>query len=254
VTTTDIQQDTFVGIRAVYGDSRYEVGLLGKYFTSLSAAWDACTELAAMRSPHVVTSEAINQLRATSAYAGALEDLREYAEQLEKKLKSTVTQRKRRDLWHRLEVVRAELLRLRLLTSPERTSVTELQPLEKLEIFHLRIESPMEVTLAVVQGGGVMAAVAYSVHLLVHVMRDPERVGGWLPRVVAGWHKGMTDVEQARQDHAEAETERKRRRAVDNPSERLIAAAENLKELPADEATAIGAGETPDDIVAALSE
>jgi hypothetical protein len=72
----------------------------------------------------------------------------------------------------------------------------------------------MEVTFAVLQGGGVAGIVAYSIHLLVHLMRDPDRVGAWLPRLVAGWHRGMTEAERARQKRGEAKRKREEEEAI----------------------------------------
>jgi hypothetical protein len=144
--------------------------------------------------------------------------------------------------------------------SPEtrRTSKEELSGTLLLEISQLRIESPMELTLAAVQavghGGGVMAAVIYGVHLLVKVMRDPQRVGAALPRLMAGWHEGMTELEQARQEREEAERERARQAAISSADIRLVRAAETIKELPTTEVAALDAGEPPEDIVAAFTD
>jgi hypothetical protein len=145
VTTTDLQQDTFVGIRAVYEDRGYGVGLLGQYFTRLNDAWGVCMELAAIRSGQQISTSEIE----------------------------TVSQ------WN-------------------------------LEVFQLRIESPMEITLAVVQGGGVLGVTAYSIHLLRQVLHDGEHIGLWLPRLVRSWHRGMAEVETARHERRLAARRRER--------------------------------------------
>jgi hypothetical protein len=43
--------------------------------------------------------------------------------------------------------------------------------------------------------------VIYALHLLCAFLRDPERIGGWLPRLVTGWHKARRDAEMVRQGH-----------------------------------------------------
>jgi hypothetical protein len=217
VTTADLKQSVLTGIHAVYQDRRYDIGLLGRYFLALQEAWRACLDLAEQR--------AKKQFTVPRHYLFIDPSPDEPAARLFGSLGE-------RDLPH----------------------VTVLSKREPLAVSRLRIESPMEVTLAVVQGGGVAGIVAYSVHLLVHVMRDPKRVGAWLPRLVAGWHEGMTEVEHARREHDESEEKRKHEEAIAKASSQLVAAAEDLKQLPTAEVTAIGVGEPPDDIVAAFTE
>ena len=33
------------------------------------------------------------------------------------------------------------------------------------------------------------------------MLQNPEGIGGWLPRLVAGWHKSRRDAEMLRQEH-----------------------------------------------------
>ena len=123
------------------------------------------------------------------------------------------------------------------------------------EIARLRIESPMELTLATVAAGGGLAAVAwYSVHLLAKAIRHPQDIGAWIPRVIAGWHKGQAEKDQARQAREEAEREREDQLAIREAAIRLRAAGQGLKELPATEATPTDAGEPPEDIVVAFTD
>lgn len=256
MTTADLKQDTFVGIHAVYREKRYPVSELGRYFVALDNAWRAGLALASRKADvrDAMQVAALEYLKASAHLYNLVEAPWERFLQIatayswfdpdeEDEEKS---QQRLRQLGDDTDAEMVKI-RARLLESKRRDSIS-------LTVSQLRIESPMELTLAVVHGTGVSALVAYGVHLLVHVMRDPERIAAWLPRLVAGWHKGMTEAEQARLNHREAEAERKRRRAIEDASGRLIAAAEKIKDLPADEATAIGAGETPDDIVAALSD
>jgi hypothetical protein len=91
-----------------------------------------------------------------------------------------------------------------------------------------------------------VATVWYIVRLLVKASRDPARLGAWLPRLLAGWHIGMAEVEKARQEHEEA----KQKRTKPTP-----AAAETPKELPAAVTTVKDAGEQPaDKLVASQSD
>jgi hypothetical protein len=78
--------------------------------------------------------------------------------------------------------------------------------------------------------------------------RDPTRLGAWIPRLLAGWHVGMTEVEKARQAHEEAKPKRTKQKPT-------RAVAEAPKELPAGDVTVIGAREqTEDKVVASQSE
>jgi hypothetical protein len=251
VTTADLQQDTFVGIHAVYQEKRYPVSELGRYFVALDHAWRASLALASRNADvrDAMQAGALAYLRRNHP-AGLAEAGWERFLQIGDAYSWFDAYEEEETLQLRLrQLGDAEMAKIdaRLLESKRLNSIS-------LTVSQLSIESPMELTLAVVHGTGVSALVAYGVHLLVHVMRDPERVGAWLPRLVAGWHKGMAEVEHARLNHREAEAERKRRRAIEDASDRLMAAVEKIKDLPAAQATAIGAGDTPDDIVAALSE
>jgi hypothetical protein len=69
-------------------------------------------------------------------------------------------------------------------------------PRTSLAIARLQIESPMD--LAVVAQGGVTLVAAYSVHLLAQVLRHPDQIGTWLPRLVASWHDGWREAAQAK--------------------------------------------------------
>lgn len=232
MTATDREQSVLTGIHAVYEDRRYDVGLLGSYFRALRDAWRACLELATHRDFLPDAASGFDE----SSYV---------AEQIW--LMETLNRGKDRHIFWDAQIDRPATEASRYWERDWRDSIS-------LEISQLHIESPMEITLAVVQGGGAAGIVAYSIHLLVHVMRDPERVGAWLPRLVAGWHKGMTEAEQARQEHRDAEQERKQEEAIEKASTQIVVAGKTLKKLPATEVTALGAGEPPDDFIAALTD
>ena len=261
MTTPDLKQDTFVGIHAVYREKRYAVDELGSYFVALESAWQAGLALA---SHNARVRDALRRAVNVQVEQGRehLDDLLEVQQERLNEILTLYQQfdpdeddetfRQRADqLTEKLsEELDPEIaaIRLGLLEASGQTPVL-------FTISRLRIESPMELAVAVVQTGGPTALAIYAVHLLVPVMRDPERVGAWLPRLLVGLRNGMTEAERAGMDLADARAERRRnQRAIDDAADSLLIAAKKLKELPADEATAIGAGETPDDIVAALSD
>jgi hypothetical protein len=60
-------------------------------------------------------------------------------------------------------------------------------------VHQMSIGSPMEITF-VVEGGALVIG-AYSAYLFARVLRSPESIGSWLPRLVAGWHQGWREAE-----------------------------------------------------------
>jgi hypothetical protein len=62
----------------------------------------------------------------------------------------------------------------------------------------IQLDSRLEITLAAAGSTGV---IIYALHLLCAFLRDPDRIDGWLPRLVAGWHQARRDAELARQEH-----------------------------------------------------
>jgi hypothetical protein len=89
---------------------------------------------------------------------------------------------------------------------------------------------------------------------LVRVIRHPQDIGAWVPGLIAGWHTGMAEKEQARQAREEAEHEREDQLAIREAASRLLYADDGLKELPAIQVTPITAGEPPEDIVGAFTD
>jgi hypothetical protein len=69
---------------------------------------------------------------------------------------------------------------------------------DALTIESLRIGSPLELTLA---AAGSTTALVYTAHLVAKALRDPAAIGAWFPRLLAGWHRGMADLEEARRQH-----------------------------------------------------
>jgi hypothetical protein len=262
VIETYLEQDTFVGIRAIYQDRQYYVGPLGQYFASLSTAWDVCVELALLRGRRnaFVNARGPHSRALSQAFLLAMEKL--FQETLRSGLSNDELTQK---INNKLEELRA-LARQELgyddrqyfdsmIMAAFNTSLENALIPRKLQVRQLGIESPMEITLAVAQGGGALGISAYAVHVLRQVLHDPDRVGSWLPRLIASWHRGFAEAEAARYERKQAEKERKQEQGfIADPEPQLIEAAECLGELPVAVVEAIGAGDPPDDLVAATGE
>jgi hypothetical protein len=109
-----------------------------------------------------------------------------------------------------------------------------------LQIERLSIGSPMDVTL-LLQGGGASALTIYSLHLMVKVVRDPRRLGAWVPRLLSGWHQGMREVHVAKDKRGKLE------RASRTTTDALIKTGHQIELIP-DSVEPFGIGEEPEDI------
>jgi hypothetical protein len=68
--------------------------------------------------------------------------------------------------------------------------------LHNLAVQRLTIASPMDLVLApefLATMGGV-GGIGYALHLMAKVLRDPHRLGGWLPGLVSSWYAGRAEV------------------------------------------------------------
>lgn len=125
--------------------------------------------------------------------------------------------------------------------------VPEQRP-SRLYVQRLSISSPMEITFGV--EGGVVAGIAYATYVFVRVLRSPESIGAWLPRLLAGWHQGMREVEEQR-----AQRSRRRRHSRDSPPavsefRGLVTAGNSLAmlDMRAQEVTISGVEDVSDDL------
>jgi hypothetical protein len=123
----------------------------------------------------------------------------------------------------------------------------------QLTFERINLDSPLEITVAAAGSTGV---VIYALHLLCAFLRDPERIGGWLPRLVTSWHKARRDAEMVRQGHR---VEVIRGQLIDllvkQNMSTLMRLAQNpeLQDLHPGQVTLVGAeDETPEDIREAL--
>jgi hypothetical protein len=80
-----------------------------------------------------------------------------------------------------------------------RASSTSLSDPQWLRFERIHLSSPLDITFAV-QAGGATGVTIYALHLLSAVMRDSERIGGWLPGLVKGWHDKQKEAAQARRN------------------------------------------------------
>lgn len=122
----------------------------------------------------------------------------------------------------------------------------------RLRVHRLSIHSPMEITFAVEGGAAVIAA--YTAYLFARVLRSPENLGAWVPRLVAGWHQGWREAETQKSARGLG----RKRDGGDRlpipeqarPVQELVKTGDDLFKLnmQADEVTTIGLDDVPDDL------
>jgi hypothetical protein len=179
-TTAEVAQPT---LQAVYPETVCEVGMLGWHFAAIHAAWPHLLVLAALRThqdeePEVRVTKILRLLEDPTIYFARDRDWQQ---------------------WHRaLDPVHGE-------PPPVDETISDLAERELtvlraplLTFERIKLDSPLEITVAAAGSTGV---VIYALHLLCAFLRDPERIGGWLLRLVTGWHKARRDAEMVRQGH-----------------------------------------------------
>jgi hypothetical protein len=126
-----------------------------------------------------------------------------------------------------------------------------------LTFDHIQLNSPLEIALAAQAVGGAGVAI-YALHLLGAMLRDPERVGGWLPRLAAGWRTARRDAERARQEQRDEVIRGQLTDVlIEQNMSRLIESARRLElaELhPSDVTVESGDSEPPEEITEALEQ
>ena len=110
-----------------------------------------------------------------------------------------------------------------------------------LAIIRLRLESPMALDLANQSGPTIVTI--YALHLFVQILRDPKRIGEWIPTLVAGWHTAWRKA-------ARAQELRYRLLTSDNPTRPLVDATKQLHStgICPKKITVVGAGTPPDEL------
>jgi hypothetical protein len=246
-----------VGLHAVYGDAFYETTEVGRYFYFVGQIWPRCEALAYFRETGFLhpssldrpTRELENEVeiwryleRQQDALVSWLDEEGKGGRLRQQDVRVLVRERHQRlsGLHHRLgeqlQISRYQLERLR----PDKSS-------SSLQISGLRLNSPLDISLAV--QGGALTIVVYGMHILVHVMKDPERVGAWLPRVVKGFRIGMQEATRAKQPPQSSLSEEEHMQVLTSSvAEIQDMAQEGLEGLHPDLVETEGAGDTPEDI------
>lgn len=98
----------------------------------------------------------------------------------------------------------------------------------QLWIDRLTIGSPMDITFAVGGVAGSTMMALFVARLFVQALREPTKIGSWLPLILAGWHQGMVEAEKQKSKRRT----RKRRMTPDSPeSQELVNASAQLIKL-----------------------
>lgn len=216
---------TSVRLRATIVEPRYRLEALSGYLIGVQKSWEEAYRLSGVRAVILESEPLIQSLD----LAFIAEDLRERADQAQAAA----------EYYARLRD--AEEQRPYENTDEDHADAAPRASLETpgLDVVRLHLGSPLDMTLAV--QGGATAASVYAVHLLVATLRDPNNLGAWLPRVLAGWHQGMHDLERARLLRGTL--------GADSSARELEEAAEWLGELGKPvEVVAEGAGEPPGEL------
>jgi hypothetical protein len=168
-------------LQAVYPQTVCEVGMLGWHFAAIHAAWPHLLVLAALRThpdeePEARVAKILRLLEEPTIYFAHDRDWQQ---------------------WYRaLDPVYGE-------PPPVDDMIGDLAEREltvlrapQLIFERIKLDSALEITVAAARRTG---SVIYALHLLCVFLRDPERIGGWLLRLVTGWHKARRDAEMVRQ-------------------------------------------------------
>jgi hypothetical protein len=170
-------------LQAVYPEAVYEVGMLGWHFAAIHTVWTHLLVLGALRAhkdedPEARVAKILRLLEEPTIYFARDPDWQQ---------------------WYRaLDPVHGE-------PPPVEETIGDLAEREltvlrvpQLIFERIRLDSPLEITVAAAASTGV---IIYALHLLCAVLRDPEGIGGWLPRLTADWHEARRDAEMVRQEH-----------------------------------------------------
>jgi hypothetical protein len=225
-------------LHAVYPETVYEVAMLGWHFAAIHAAWPHLLVLATFcthedEDPKARVAKILRLLEEPTIYFARDRDWQQ---------------------WYRaLDPVHGE-------PPPVDETIGDLAEREltvlrapQLTFEGIKLDSSLEITLA---AAGNTRVIIYALHLLCAFLRDPERISGWLPRLVTGWHKARRDAEMVRQGHrVEVIRGKLTDLLIKQNISRLMRLAQNpeLQDLHPVQITLVGAeDETPEDIREAL--
>jgi hypothetical protein len=225
-------------LHAVYPETVYEVGMLGWHFAAIDAAWPHLLVLAALctykdEEPEARVAKILRLLKEPTIYFARDRDWQQWYRAVDPvhdeppPVDETIAELAKRELT--------------VLTAPQ------------LIFQRIKLDSPLEIILAAAERTGV---IDYALHLLCAFLRNPERMGGWLPSLTWGWHKARRDAERVRQDHrVEVVRGQLTDLLIKQRVSRLMRLAQNpeLQDLHPTQVTLIGADDkTPEDIKDAL--
>ena len=221
-------------LQAVYPEAVYEVGMLGWHFAAIHAAWPHLLVLAALRSyqdeePEARVTKILRLLEEPTIYFARDRDWQQWYQALDPvhgeppPIDDTIGDLAKRELT--------------VLKAPQ------------LTFQRIKLDSALEITVAAARSTGL---VIYALHLMSAFLVDPEKIGGWLPRLVTGWHKARRDAEMLRHGHrVEVIRGQLTDLLIKQNTSTLMRLAQNseLQDLHPVRITLAGAeGETPEDI------
>jgi len=221
-------------LQAVYPETVYEVGMLGWHFAAIHAAWPHLLVLAALcthddEAPEVRVGKILRLLEEPTIYFARDRDWQQWYRALD-----PVHGEPPSDAETIGDLAKRELTVLR---APQ------------LTFERIKLDSPLEI---IVTAAGTTGLVIYALHLMSAFLVDPERIGGWLPRLVTGWHKARRDAEMLRHGHrVEVIRGQLTDLLIKQNTSTLMRLAQNpeLQDLHPVQITLAGAeGETPEDI------
>jgi hypothetical protein len=229
---------TRLALHAVYPEAVYEVGMLGWHFAAIDAAWPHLLVLAALcthddEEPKARVAKILGLLEEPTIYFARDRDWQQWYRAIDPvhdeppPVGETIADLAERELT--------------VLTAPQ------------LIFQRIKLDSPFEIILAPADRTRV---IIYAMHLLCAFLRDPERIGGWLPNLTWGWHKARRDAERVRQSHRiEVIRGQLTDLLIEQRVSGLMRLARNpeLQDLHPTQVTLIGADDkTPEDIKDAL--
>jgi hypothetical protein len=208
-------------------DRVYTASILGQYFVGLNESWRACLRISvvplteqlaariAFNPPPVKVSDSLMSQILDDVIAAEWTSSEGFPDKkvIATRIQTILGRRQYRRLYlteaHRVEAAEwlAEFIPAMAIV---RDAAREAEVARDLKIRLLRIQSPMEVALSATSTLGGVGVTAYAIHLLGKVLKEPEAVAAWLPRLVTSWHKGQSDVANAKLERLVSEETLKR--------------------------------------------
>lgn len=181
ITTASSVETEVVGIEANYTDALYDVASVAEYFRALDETWRFCIVIGAYRSAEEEFWDAPVGTPASEPLVEMVGQAYNALKWIDEQDLSDPGVARRRAADSRVNRVAADLY------CP-------------FVFSRLRIESPMEVVLALpALAAATAGGTAVALHVLRKIMSDSKHIGAWLPGLVAGWRGGWREAEEERQ-------------------------------------------------------